>query len=84
MQKIRILEEMPAILTTDRTWLQFNKPVIKPGAIVALPDDAVLVLCGKAREHYEEYLAMLPPPLDEIEEKAVAKKEAKKHVRQPN
>ena len=77
MQKIRILEEMPAILTTDRTWLSFNKPVIKPGAIVALPDDAVLILCGKALEMADDYRAQLEVRQPEAEPKRlreVAKK----------
>lgn len=43
-KQIRILTEYPAILTKDKEWANRYKPRIEPGAIVILPEDAVLVL----------------------------------------
>lgn len=44
MTKITILHEYPVVLTKDADWMNRTKPTMKPGAIVILPADAVLVI----------------------------------------
>lgn len=41
MSDIEILNEYPVIFTKDRDWVE-SRPVVKPGSIVVLPDDAIL------------------------------------------
>jgi hypothetical protein len=41
MSEIKVLETFPIVFTKDKTW----KPTSpKPGAIIVLPEDAILVL----------------------------------------
>ena len=42
MKEIKIINDPPIIFTKDRVWLAQAKPEFKPGAIVVLPEDAIL------------------------------------------
>lgn len=44
MNQIRIIKGYPAILTKDATWMSITKPRIVPGAVIILPEDAVLIM----------------------------------------
>lgn len=52
MNEILILDEMPIILTKEKSWIHINE--IKPGRIIFLPDDAVLVIAPKRIELKEQ------------------------------
>lgn len=43
MKKIKVFKTPPAILTKDREWAVKNKAVLKEGAVIILPEDAVLI-----------------------------------------
>jgi len=49
MNQITILFEVPAIISKDHSF-DWNNLVMKPGSIVLLPEDAILVIPPNNRE----------------------------------